>query len=271
MNRVILINLFLIGVFFYVGCSPQDEGKSSSQLNKNQSSHLTCGQSANIADPLSYQIRGDRCEGRVVKQTGAPILEMVSATLGMPKAKHANPTSFTLSFYLKETAEVDITVQELEPDEDYLMDNVSPQGGWTEGWNNYSWATSSVINKLGLKINDLGVIAKTNSSRDAWIVPVALYDSDLPFEVNKNYWFVYRLYQKVSWLNYAIFREEGSTSLLKKRRPLSERWSGYFEIPWDASDEPEGVFKLVLNGQFSDGTQIHKTVHFYHVPTLNQK
>lgn len=235
----------------------------------------------NSNDDLGYKKRGDRCEGRIIEKVSIPDFDLISVTAGTRVANSPNPTQFTLKFYLPEPSKMDIEVQELKHNKNYLMSEVKPQFTWEAGWREYSWETAPIINKLYLTLNQLGAVASlkkpTPSYDEKWVSPVVFYEENkLPFNKVGNYSFFFKSYGK-AWVNYFIYREGREEKLIKKDT-LSYQ-NGNFEINWDSSKELEGAFKLKVECEFfgntcppEDETCLDniKIVNFYHKPTIEE-
>jgi len=222
-------------------------------------------------DSLKYQPRGDRWEGVSPSPSwGLEDIELLSAIVDNRENWWKTPPQCKLKFYLPNRTDVDLTVQELRPQHFYKMDQIIPNPYWRQGLNNYQWSTREVIKPLGLKLGQLGVVArlKKQSSRDTeHVAPVIFYQSTPPTDIN-GYLFTFQVSGQAR-LSYAIYQRgneipiaDGNLGQQSARKP--------FVVFWDSSQAAEGFYELVVDGYFLNNFMlIYRAVDFYHKPSMN--
>ena len=220
---------------------------------------------------LDYQDRGNRWEGITTTAIIKSDIELLSALVDYRENWQPLPANCKLQFYLDQTSEVDLTVQELRPKHNYTMNQVIPWQPWQKGINHYQWSTSEVIAPLQLKITQLGIVAslKQLSKNDMeYIAPVLLYHSTPPANVN-GYLFAFKV-KDCAILNYVIFQEEDVDPIAAGK--LGRQSVGEpFVIHWDSSLAKEGFYELIVDGYFlRNDKPIHQSVQFYHKSSLNK-
>lgn len=104
-------------------------------------------------DPLAYRIRGDRCEGKYVREDVTTSLTIASFIESFEKIDPKTRTSLIVSWYRVGTSKLRLRAQSLTPDIHYRMDTVLNHGS-----NSYVWSFD-VLNKTEIKISqdELGV------------------------------------------------------------------------------------------------------------------
>lgn len=222
-------------------------------------------------DSLKYQPRGDRWEGIAPSPAwGSEDIELLSAIVDNRENWWKTPPKCKLKFYLPNRTEVDLRVQELRPQHYYKMDQINPNPYWQQGFNDYQWATDEVLKPLGLKLGQLGVVARLKKpvSRDTeHVAPVIFYQTNPPTTIN-GYLFTFQISGQAR-LSYAVYQHgnelpiaEGSLGKQSARKP--------FVVFWDSSQAPEGFYELVVDGYFLNNFMlIYQAVNFYHKPSMD--
>jgi len=235
-------------------------------------SKRNCGQ--NKENLLAYQDRGDRCEGIKPQLVGGYDIELISAIVNHYEREVANslPDFFKLKFCLppKYPRDINVKVREFEPEHYYWM--TEPEISLGKGCGNFfQWPTRTVIQKLdGLKMPDLGVVARlqsTTNQKAEHVAPVLFYHTSAPTSIN-GYRFAFKVGGSAK-LSYAVYQSNSRQPLL--RQELGKQTGGKpFAISWDSSKAPAGDYKLVVKGYFLDSyRKIRQDVHFYHQPIFD--
>jgi hypothetical protein len=219
---------------------------------------------------LDYQNRGDRWEGIAPEPVAGTDIELLSVLVDYNEDWQPLPAACRLKFYLPESAQVDLTIQELRPKHFYKMDRVIPKPVWQRGFNHFTWSTGDVIAALQLNIPKLGVIARLKTKvkqGTEYVAPVVFYHSALPKQV-KGYLFAFRVGSSAT-LNYAIY--QGSSENPLAAGDLGKQSVGEpFIVLWDSTGAQEASYELIIDGFFSDDfLPIHQSVRFYHKPSFN--
>jgi hypothetical protein len=221
-------------------------------------------------DSLKYQPRGDRWEGVAPSQfNNKPDIELLSAIVDNRENWWITPPHCKLKFYLPSITEVDLRVRELRPQHFYKMDNVIQS--WQQGFNDYQWPTHQVIKPLGIKLGQLGVVArlKKSQSRDTeHVAPVIFYQNNPPTSIN-GYLFTFQVNGQAR-LSYAIY-QRGQPELPITDGSLGQQYAGKpFVVFWDSSQAEEGFYELVVDGYFLNNFMlIYQAVEFYHKPSVD--
>lgn len=114
---------------------------------------------ARLQSPLSYQLRGDRCEGIYAQQVSAPVLEVRSLVAGFEPFDPARDPEVFLSWTPPPgaTGEVRLRALSFRPGTYFRMDTAVPAA---EG--SYRWP-ADVLAQVGLAREELGLVA--------WVTP----------------------------------------------------------------------------------------------------
>lgn len=237
---------------------------------------VDCG-SHKIYDALTYQDRGDRCEGIKPKPVSGYDIELISAVVDYREVSKSKPDYFKLRFYLPhKNTPANVKVRELEYYFSYWMDKVNPDPPWGKGINDYQWSTQEVIKHLKkLNMYDLGVLVHLGNNRSSvkeHITPVIFYHSELPERIS-GYLFTFKTYGDVE-LEYDVIKQSTGTSVLSKEANKKlgvQRHAQPFQIRWKSLTAEEGHYKLILEGfKVSNYMPIYHTVSFYHQPNLHK-
>jgi len=226
-----------------------------------------------FAADLEYQERGDRWEGikrsPISASTG---LELISALAYSEKEKNLSAKQLKLKFYVQHSSEIDIVIQELNPEVFYWMDKVREGAMWKNGLNEYQWS-NDVIQSLKLRLSDLGVIARfkkadNDNKNPEQIIPVLFYHSKPP-SVIKRYLFTFKANESAKLLKYSIYKDGGNAPVISE--PLLQSTTDEpFVVSWDCSKADEGLYELIVTGSFKkDDVPIHYPLKFYHKRGLN--
>lgn len=224
--------------------------------------------SAQYPPALQYQRRGDRYEGLRSTPVGGLDVELLSARIRGRSPDSGWPDELILRFFLPRGEQPHIIVRQLRPTSfHYWLDRVSPSTPWREGrMNEYRWATGPVLSELGsLTRNDLGTVVRLGQrtgSRRERVVP-AIFSAIRPGDL--EYRFTFKT-NGVANLTIKIYR--GDSPVPVYERPQNrEAANSPFTLGWRALDQPEGWYRLVVEGYFLDNSPLDKQVEFYHRPS----
>ena len=213
-------------------------------------------------------------EGIAPRPVSGLDIELLSVLVNHRENWQTMPPQCKLQFYLPDAAEVDwLRVQELSPRHFYKMEPMVTKQAWQPGdINDYEWPTTEVIQPLGLKIAQLGVVArlkKMDYSQTEPVAPVALYHATPPTTI-PGYLFAFKVGGNAK-LKYAIYQGNSQTPLITE--PIGKQWVGKpFVIAWNSAQATEGSYELVVEGYFLDNYMpIYQGVQFYHNPVINRK
>lgn len=220
---------------------------------------------------LQYRNRGNRYEGIKPKPVSGYHIELISAKVNYQEETNQFPDFCKIRFFLRGVTEVHLIVRELDYRYYYWMDKVNPQKPWRPGFENvFTWPTKDVIQQLkGLKLYDLGVVArlnKTEAGKVEKVAPVILYHSKAPSTIN-GYLFTFKTNGDAHF-TCSIYRERQEkpvfTSIFQR-----QRGGRPFTVRWDSKNAEEGLYKLVIKGYFLDNNiPIDQTVRFIHQPIV---
>ncbi len=220
-------------------------------------------------DSLDYQKRGDRWEGVAFRPVSGLDIELLSALVDHRENGPPIPSQCKLKFYLPSATAVDLRVQELRPKYYYKMDRVIPRPFWHQGFNDYQWPTREIIKPLGLKLNQLGVVARLKKRSDTgteYVAPVVFYGSTPPTTIN-GYLFAFKVDDSAR-LSYAIYHGNSVSPVAEGN--LGRQFPGKpFVVRWDSSRAKEGPYELVVDGYFLNNYMLtYQAVQFYHKPLI---
>ena len=234
------------------------------------------GQSA-----LLYQDRGDRDEGLRSTGVSGNDLELLSARAYGPQvagmeAKGLWAETVKARFYLPEPTGVFLVVRQLRSVLNYYwlslpgrrIAKATPwQGSVTH---EYAWPTSLVLAQVdGVSINNLGAVVRLDQPDEASkqrVAPVAIFDREAVENVDA-YRFTWRPLNRVHVD--ASVAPQGSGPARQLRPRIWEDKGSQFTIEWRPGLAPEGWYRLVLNGEFSNSDKLAREVGFYHRRRLN--
>jgi len=223
-----------------------------------------------LAVELDYQDRGDRSEGILPEPIGSFDIELLSAIAFRETFRSLSdiPASLTLKFNLPSTQKPYVEVKEIDQKSFYRMDKLKLQKPDV-----FKWDTSvlkQIAKEKGLQVSNLGVVARLKGQNEPLVAeevaPALLYGGMLPKSIS-GYTFVFKTNADAE-LKYVILRDQDQEILVTQslgykvgRKP--------FEVRWNAADESEGYYKVVIKGFFKkDSSPISQSVRFYHKPTL---
>ena len=134
--------------------------------------------------------------------------------------------------------------------------------------NEYAWTTAPVLRELSsVRPGDLGAVVNlggAGDSRHEWALPVALFDDKFDGRVK-----TYRFTLKTDGRAEVLARIYVGSRQLFERPKIWEATGSPFTVQWTtAASAAEGWYRLVLSGQFDDGSPVDKEVTFYHKPAL---
>jgi hypothetical protein len=224
---------------------------------------------------LQYKQRGSHYEGlRAIPISGS--VQLLSARVIVDDRQGPATSASALAwgdrarlrFYLPKRDSVTVTVRQLRSGSTYyVLDRV--EATWNTGTvNEYAWPTKPVLGQLtNVRPTDLGAVVNLGSGKDTnreTVLPVVLFDDALDGRAT-SYRFSFKTDGRAR-VDAAIFA--GARELF--RRPTNWEAPGSpFTVLWAAGTSPEGWYRLLLKGQFDDGTTLDKEVTFYHRPALS--
>lgn len=228
---------------------------------------------ASADQSLRYGPRANRHEGIREKRVAGFGVELLSALVDYRDNPQHTEDRWHIRFYLKQkTDEVHIVVRELDYKEYYWMDKVQPRLPWKAGFDNvFSWQTGDVVGPLGLRISELGVVARLGREEPGAVdnvAPVVFYQSQFPTRV-KGYAFQFKV-RETSELTWTIYRRNGRESVAT-RKYWRQTGGRPFRVSWDVTSPAvaEGAYTLVLSGYaLSNNDPVSQTVKFYHRPLV---
>lgn len=227
-------------------------------------------------DPLSYQDRGNYCEGKkaLLYSNRSENIELISVQVEYSEsnllAENAKAKiQFYWPKYLKNPPQ--IVVRDLKDDRSfYWLDNV--KSSWQPNqFNTFEWPLRTVIQPLGLHLDELGVVIRSESepSNDQIVMPAILYHSTLPAIVEK-YLFTFKLIRVANELKFTIYSEKlNKPVFISENRSLTNE-DGNLSLEWNAQHASPGNYSLVLEGYFINPVEPipTRTIHFYHQVSL---
>ena len=136
---------------------------------------------------LRYGPREFRYEGVKEKPVFGFGIELLSALVDYRDAPERVGDRLHIRFYLKQPDEVHIVVRELDYDKYYWLDKAEPRTPWKAGFDNvFDWPTNEVVRPLGLRVDELGVVARLGVDQPSAIekvAPALFYQSQFPTRV----------------------------------------------------------------------------------------
>ncbi len=217
-----------------------------------------------------YQSRGNRHEGVKPKLVSGYDIELISVKVDYREELLTLPEQYKLKFYLEKQTDVFLTVRELDYKHYYWMDKVQPGEPWRPGFNNlFEWPVKVIQQLDGLKLHDLGAVARLNRKEPGKIekvAPVILYHTKSPSVING-----YRFTLKTNGdakLKCTIYKE-GSNDPVWKKVIRRQRAGRPFTVKWESKHAAKGPYKLVVSGYFLYSNEpIDQTISFYHQPVV---
>jgi hypothetical protein len=179
---------------------------------------------------------------------------------------------WNVRFFLERKGDVHIVVRELDYKEYYWLDKVDPSQAWRRGFENvFRWPTADVVRPLGLRISDMGVVARLGQEEPSAVekvAPAVFYQSEFPRNVTA-YVFHFRV-RETSQLWWKIYRRRGG-AVIASGKSWRQTGGRPFRVRWEAasSNIGEGDYRLVLSGYaLSNNDPISQVVEFYHRPQI---
>lgn len=212
--------------------------------------------------------RGNRYEGTITLEVGAPTLELI-ALFSFREEYKANDT-LKVRFFLPDISFVNLSAQELETRQFYWMETKPQQ--WKLGWNEFgSWPVSEVLWPLEVPSENLGVLVKMDRSRGSGLVsPAILYHSAAPSEISR-YVAYFRSGKSLGGGKYSIFMET------EQNRPISQGSIGRqsigvpFPVIFSLPNDLKGLVRLkveVKSRNTVDRIPITYEYTFYHISAV---
>ncbi len=212
----------------------------------------------------TYQDRGDRHEGTVNRPIRALDVDLLAA-YAEPAASVAGSGNVTLSF-LPESVDsgVTIVVRERFPRKNYKLDQVVPPRPWrAKAVNTFTWPAADVLGPLSLAPRDLLPLVRLGPARQGEepVAPVRWSAGGGP--VN-GYRFVFAVDSRAETRHWVLDPRGGGSgkTVFVERSPRTP-----FEVTWSAAGQPEGTYRLVLEGFFVEtNMRFNRKVRFFHSP-----
>jgi len=217
-------------------------------------------------DPLGYQLRNDRCEGRYVQEVASTILITASFTESFEDYDLKSGEDLIVEWTTPKDQNIHLRAQGLKPRLYYRMDTVR-----TPGSPSYQWPTD-ILRTLNISRGDMGVIAWARYS-----ISGISQDVYLPLRIRQKQKAVQSgAYRVVLWsgrelaevfISLATVKADGSPgTFIKDGEALNY---GYypaergieFEIP--KPDKP-GIYYLEIGATLRSGGVVTIENWFYH-------
>ena len=221
------------------------------------------------ADDYSYKSRVDRNEGVKDRPISGYNVEVLSAIADFFEDSIDPQGVLRIKFYLLEDHAAYLVVREIDRKHNYWLDNVQP-ARWPKGFGNeFKWPMSDVIQPLGIRKSNLGVVARIGEplpTNPETIAPVVFYQNQLPKSISA-YIFTLKTGAR-SRVTCSIYKE-GEDQPTTATNVKQQNGGQPFTFRWDASRAPEGKYKLVITGFIlSTNAPLHHVVRFYHQPKV---
>lgn len=220
-------------------------------------------------DDLSYQDRGDRYEGTKPKPIGGYEIELLGAIVEpLPSPGADFPERAAVSFFLDREETVHFLARERDPKDYYWLDQVKQSSPWRpRATNTFSWPSGDVLRPLGLRPADLLFLVRLGHDKprsEERVAPV-LFEPAADGRRIGGYRFTFRT-QATAKIRHAVYGP--ASAELQPFTPYSQRSAATpFEIAWIADGQPEGTYRLVLQGYFpADSQRFVQVVEFFHNP-----
>ncbi len=219
---------------------------------------------------LQYQKRGDHYEGLRAEPISGSVRLLSARIVDEQAARSASAGGSAswgeravLRFYLPSAADLSVVVRQVRPGSTYyVMDRI--ESSWIVGRENeYAWPTAPVLRKLeDVKPEDLGAVVgvgPNTNPNDEKVLPVVLFADVSPS--SRTYRFTFKTDARAK-VEATILDGDKRVG---HRDPHWEDEGSPFVVGW--TPEPsakENWYRLLLTGQFEDGTKLDKVVRFYH-------
>ena len=246
-------------------------GPASSQLPAKEESPCDPGLPVASKDSLSYQLRGDRCEGRYTMSSQVRIfsgvLRVVSFVEHFEEYHPGSDQDLRIEWSVPQPKEIALRASGLQTGLYYRMD-VNPSANTT----NYSWPTD-ILQALQISRNELGLIGwasykfSNGMVKDVYL-PLRITQNS-PAKSSSNYQVVIWPTQELSEVfvsvasldsdgsprNFILDGEELGYGYYPKDRGI------HFEIP---KPPKTGVYYLEIGASLKDGGGVNIEDWFYH-------
>ncbi len=214
-------------------------------------------------DRLAYDDWGNRFEGHRRAEIAGPSFEALSFVRGEPLASQSSPTTLKASFYLPQNSPVFIKAKELITVHFYEM-TAKPMG-WLAGTNTFGpWKTSDVIDKLGVSLSNIGVLARVGTKRVGSGGEVAALSFSEASSYSSVYEFVFKVKYDVKKATYHVENISSKTQVVSGI--LTQLTGGDpISILFDLLNVREGQYRLTIDCLYkgrSEGPL--RTFVFYH-------
>lgn len=217
-----------------------------------------------------YKRYQDRKEGIVQprQQVAGEKLVLVSATIeSSESAKEENNPNYNLAFYLDDTLQVKVVVQEFL--NSYRMEPL--QRKYPPGLNQFSWP-SEIPRHFEIGIRDLSPLAEVLGSGGQRIVPVLLFDME-PTKPVVAYRFCFVPLRAINMLQYRLYPMNSLEFIytdIRKDLAVEEKFCIYWNGKNIANKTVnDGLYNLVIEATFKahPGEMVGKVTSkylFYH-------
>ncbi|MCP4404561.1 MAG: hypothetical protein GY801_45575 [bacterium] len=246
-------------------------GPASSQLLAQEKNPCDPGLPGALKDPLSYQVRGDRCEGRYAVNSQfwifSGVLRVVSFVESFEEYALGSGQDLLVEWSLPQPKEVSLRADALQAELYYRMD-ATPPANVTR----YHWSTD-ILQALSISRNELGVIGWasykfSNGMVEEVYLPLRITQSP-PTKASSSYRIVIWPTQELNevFVSVATLGSDGSP----KNFILDGKALGYgyypkergihFDIP---KPEKPGIYYLQIGATFGKGGVVNIEHWFYH-------
>ena len=231
-----------------------------------QESHCDSNLSPLVGDPLGYRLRGDRCEGRYIKEMASTTLLIASLTSFFEDYDLSSGEDLMVKWVAPDDAGIWLRAQGLKRRLYYRMDTMRPPGSTS-----YTWSTN-ILAAMNIPRQALGIVGWTRYSvgetkRDVY-VPLQIIQQGNPIR-SHNYQVVVLpgCELKEVYISLAPVSMDGHPGVFLR----SEEVLGYgyypanHGIPISISDlEAAGVYYLEIGATLTGGGSSTIEIWFYH-------
>jgi len=220
---------------------------------------------------LSYRKREHRYEGKVLDPIGVYRIELLGAAVEpVPETATTFSEEAVIRFFLAQEEPVHIVVQEQAPQHFYRLDKVEPPRPWRSGaTNSFAWPATEVLLPLGLKPADLLVLVRlgqADPAREERVAPALFHPTASPGPV-ETYRFTFHV-NVPSRLWHTVYAAGSGKPVTAERVEGERSPGGEYVIVWNASGQPEGTYRLVVEGKArSNYRKFDRVVTFFHTPS----
>lgn len=219
--------------------------------------------------PEDYQERGNRTEGIKPKLVSGYDLELLSVMADFREVMDPLPKTLRVRFFLKDPAPVHLTVREQRYEHYYWLDHVVPSTPWQTGFNEFSWPTGDVLERIDadFPVENLGIVVRLNGDRPSaveTVAPAILYHSAPPSTVSA-YLFTMKPAADAR-IKCEVYRE-GADSPIWTTHVTMAVGDQPMSVRWLAKSAPAGAYRMLVTGYFLDNNErFTQTIRFYHQP-----